>query len=40
MKTENNDIHTIFLLKENVKNNIIKIILGYLLIVIPETFKE
>jgi len=37
---ETNDIHTIFLLKKNVKSNIIKIILEYLSIVVPEILKK
>ena len=33
-------IYAIFLLKKNVRSNIIKIILGYPPIVTPETFKK
>ena len=40
MKAETNDMHIIFLLKENVQADIIKTILGYLLIVAPDTLKE
>jgi len=40
MKAETDDIHTIFLLKKNIHPNIIKMILGYLLIVVPEILKE
>jgi len=39
MKAEKNDTHTIFLLKKNIRNDIIKIILGYLPIVAPTTLK-
>ena len=43
-KTETHDIYiyiySIFLLKKNVRSNIIKTILGYLPIVTPETFKK
>ena len=41
-KTETDDIYiyAIFLLKKNVRSNIIKTILGYLPIVTPETFKK
>jgi len=40
MKTETNNMYAIFLLKKNVRNNIIKTILEYLPITAPETFKE
>ena len=40
MRAETNDMHIIFLLKKNIRSDIIKIILGYLLIVAPETFKK
>ena len=40
MKTETNNIYVIFLLKKNVRSNIIKIILGYLSIVALKTLKE
>ena len=40
MKADINDLHAIFLLKKNVRHNIIKTILGYPPIAIPETLKE
>ena len=40
MKTETNNIHIIFLLKKNVRNDIIMTILGYSFITIPESLKE
>jgi len=40
MKADTNELHTIFLLKKNIRYDIIKIILGYLLIAAPETLKE
>jgi len=40
MKAETNNMHAIFLLKKNVRSNIIKKVLGYLSIVVSETFKE
>ena len=40
MKAETDDIHTIFLLKKNVRSNIIKTILGYLPIIALESLKE
>jgi len=40
MKVDTNELHAIFLLKKNVRSDIIKIILGYLLIAAPETIKE
>ena len=40
MKAETNDIYMIFLLKKNVRTNIIKTILEYLLIAAPKTLKE
>ena len=40
MKAETNNIHAIFLLKMNVRNNIIKTILGNSPIVKPESLKE
>ena len=40
IKAETNNIHAIFLLKMNVRNNIIKIILGNSPIVKPESLKE
>ena len=40
MKAETNDLHVIFLLKENIWADIIKIILEYLLMAALETLKE
>jgi len=40
MKAEIDDIYTIFLLKKNVRDNIVKITLGYLLMVALELLKE
>jgi len=40
MKADMDELHAIFLLKKNVQHNIIKTILGYLPIVMPETLKE
>jgi len=40
MKADTDELHTIFLLKKNVQPDIIKIILGYLPIAAPETFKK
>ena len=40
MKADTDELHTIFLLKKNIQQDIIKIILGYLPIAIPETLKE
>ena len=40
MKADINDLHAIFLLKKNVRHNIIKTILGYPPIAILETLKE
>jgi len=40
MKADTDELHAIFLLKKNVRQDIIKTILGYLLIAIPETLKE
>ncbi len=40
IKAEIDDIHIIFLLKKNIRSNIIKTILGYLPIVAPELLKE
>jgi len=39
MKADMNKLHTIFLLKKNVQQDIIKMILGYLPIAAPETLK-
>ena len=40
MKANTDDLYAIFLLKKNIQHNIIKTILGYPLIVIPDTLKE
>ena len=40
IKANTNELHTIFLLKKNIWADIIKIILGYLPIAVPETLKE
>ena len=40
MKADIDDLHAIFLLKKNVRHNIIKTILGYPPIAILETLKE
>jgi len=40
MKVETNNMHAIFLLKKNVRVDIIKTILGYLPIAAPDTLKE
>jgi len=40
MKAETDNLYAIFLLKKNIWMNIIKTILGYLLMVVPETLKE
>jgi len=40
MKADTNELHAIFLLKKNMRQDIIKTILGYPLIVAPETLKE
>jgi len=40
MKAETNDIYIIFLLKKNVRNNIIKTILEYSFIAAPESLKK
>ena len=40
MKAETNELHAIFLLKKNVWTDIIKIILEYPLMVVPETLNE
>ena len=40
MKAETDDMHTIFLLKKNIRSNIIKTILRYLPIAVPEILKE
>ena len=40
MKADTNELHTTFLLKKNVRQDIIKIILRYPPIVAQETLKE
>ena len=40
IKIDTDNLHAIFLLKKNVWADIIKIILGYLPIVVPESLKE
>ena len=40
MKADTNELHAIFLLKKNVQHDIIKTILGYPPIAMPETLKE
>jgi len=40
MKTETDDMHAIFLLKKNVRADIIKTILGYLPMAGSDTLKE
>ena len=40
IKANIDKLYAIFLLKKNVRQDIIKTILGYLLIAIPETLKE
>jgi len=40
IKTETDDLHTIFLLKKDVQMDIIKIILEYPPIVAPEMLRE
>jgi len=40
MKTETDNIYAIFLLKKNIRTNIIKMILGYLPIAVPEILKK
>ena len=40
MKAETNDMHAVFLLKKNVRSNIIKIILEYLYNAVPKTLKS
>jgi len=37
---DTDELHAIFLLKKNVRQDIIKTILGYLPIAMPETLKE
>jgi len=40
MKADTDELHTIFLLKKNVRHDIIKMILGYPPIAMPKTLKE
>ena len=40
MKADTDKLHAIFLLKKNARHDIIKTILGYLPIAMPETLKE
>jgi len=40
MKTETNNMHTVFLLKKNIQADIIKTILGYPPMAAPNTLKE
>ena len=40
MKADTDDLHAIFLLKKNVRHDIIKTILGYPPIAMPDTLKE
>jgi len=40
MKAETNDIHAVFLLKKNVRSNIIKTILEYLYNAVPKTLES
>ena len=40
MKAKTDDMHVIFLLKKNIKSDIIKTILEYLSIAAPEILKE
>ena len=40
MKADTDELHAIFLLKKNVRQDIIKMILGYPPIAMPETLKE
>ena len=40
MKADTDELHAIFLLKKNVRQDIIKMILGYLPIAALETLKE
>jgi len=40
MKVETDELHAVFLLKKNVRQDIIKMILGYSPIAISETLKE
>ena len=40
MKADTDELHAIFLLKKNARHDIIKMILGYPPIAMPETLKE
>jgi len=40
MKAKTNNMHVIFLLKKNVRTDIIKTILEYPLMAVPEILKE
>jgi len=40
MKADTDELHAIFLLKKNTRQDIIKTILGYLPIAMPETLKK
>ena len=40
MKADTDEIHAIFLLKKNIQQDIIKTILGYLPIAMPESLKK
>ena len=40
MKADTDELHAIFLLKKNIRYNIIKMILGYLPIAMPEILKK
>ena len=40
IKVETNNIHVIFLLKKNIRNNVIKTILEYSPIAAPEILKK
>ena len=40
MKTDTDELYTIFLLKKNVQHDIIKTILEYLLMAAPEILKK
>ena len=40
MKADTDELHAIFLLKKNIRHDIIKMILGYPPIAMPETLKE
>ena len=40
MKADTDELHAIFLLKKNARQDIIKMVLGYPLMAMPETLKE